>query len=148
MIDDELVMVKKELCQEILKKLRAAKKRMSFLNKRKISGFSKPAFYHSEMGPEMSEVKLNGDFLSVNSGFSGLNLDKNESFTGHKDDEFLNDDLLMIKLNNEFDDYLSELTTWNDYLKAKLDLDEIESRLNSLVNKILELHSMSSLNNL
>lgn len=113
-----------------------------------MSTFLKPAWFHIQMSEESStEAKLNRDLISVSSILSGLNLSKQDDDDYEKagssdsdERQFINDELLKVELNKKFDNYLSELTTWNDYLRVKLDLDEIETSVNSLVNKLLDIY--------
>lgn len=110
--------IHKKLADEIIKKLKMNQQRNEQIEKAKTRRFSKAAWFHIDV----EEGELNKtDNLNMLS--------------------FLNDNVLT----NRIDNYESDLVTWEEYAKVKMELEKIESDINTMINKFLDLYYNTNL---
>lgn len=121
-----------EICAEIIKKLDFAKKRILTLNKRKLS-FLKSEKCNSDDGSNFSKFS---NFSFSNPNNSNLEISKNLDIKLEKvkSNNTINDEVNEL----EYDNFYTELTTWNDFKKLKYDLSDIETNINKISDSILE----------
>ena len=115
---ESTTIIDKKLADEIIKKLKTNQQRNEQIEKAKARRFSKAAWFHIDV----EETELNRtDNLNMLS--------------------FLNDNVLT----NRIDNYESDLVTWEEYAKVKMELEKIESDMNTMINKFLDLYYNTNL---
>lgn len=144
---EEETIVDKDTCNEIITKLDLTSKRINSLNRRKLTFCAVQTNFNFRLfeGDLQSiysnkSFKLSGiDFISRRS----LNLRAVSSFLprGHSDTNTINDDVNNI----DYDNVYTEFTTWKDYRKLKLELDNLETYLNEIFNELLDVYQRKKL---
>lgn len=144
---EEESMVDRDTCNEIITKLDLTAKRIISLNRRKLTFC--PA--QTNFNIKMNESDLHSIYSNRSFKFSGIDLvprrsfnlkaNKNSLSRGHSETNTINDDVNNI----DYDNVYTEFTTWKDYRKLKLELDNLDLYLNEILNELLDVYQRKEL---
>lgn len=139
--------VDRETCNEIITKLDLTAKRILSLNKRKLTFCSVQANFNVKM----YESDLHSIYSNKSFKFSGIDFFSRRSFIlrvnayplsrGHSETNTINDDVNNI----DYDNVYTEFTTWKDYRKLKLELEDLDLYLNEILNELLDVYQRKKL---
>ncbi|RMZ93399.1 hypothetical protein BpHYR1_027808 [Brachionus plicatilis] len=137
---EEESIVQRDTCNEIITKLDLTAKRIISLNSRKLTFC--PAQTNFNFGTY--EMDLQSIYSNKSFKLSGIDLISQRSFNlraassalpqAHSETNTVNDDVNNI----DYDNVYTEFTTWKDYRKLKLELDNMDTYLNEIFNELLD----------